>query len=150
VTTIACNRREMAGDSCVTYDDLGVGTGQYSSRKIHRIGKSIFGERGESTAEVPILLDWIRGGCKAKKRPTLTKNADFFLLELSPDGIFLWTHHVARERVDEPNFAIGSGAKVALYCMRHLGMTPEKAVQEAAKVDVYTKGPFVVERIRTR
>ena len=148
MTTIACNLKEMAGDSCVTYDDIGVGTGQYSSKKVHRIGKSIFGERGESTAEVPILLEWIRGGCKPKRRPTLTKSADFFLLELSPSGIFLWTHHLAREPVLEQNFALGSGAKAALYCMRYLGMSPRKAVEEAAKVDAYTKAPFVVERLR--
>lgn len=148
MTTIACNLKEMAGDSCVTYDDIGIGTGQYSSRKVHRIGKSIYGERGESTAETPILLEWIRGGCKASKRPKLSENADFFLLELSPEGIFLWTHNVAREPLLEPNFAIGSGAKAALYCMRYLGMTPGKAVEEAAKVDAYTKGPFVVERLR--
>lgn len=140
----------MAGDSCVTYDDIGIGTGQYTARKIHRIGNSIFGERGESTAETPILLEWIRGGCKPAKRPMLSDHADFFLLELAPEGIFLWTHHVAREQLLEPNFAIGSGGKVALYCMRYLGMTPGKAVEEAAKVDAYTKGPVVVERLRKK
>ena len=150
MTTIACNLREIAADSCVTYDDLGIGTGQYSSRKLHRIGSSVYGERGESTAEVPILLDWIRRGCRPKTRPTLSKAADFFLLELSPDGIFLWTHHCAREPVDEPNFAIGSGGKVALYCMRYLKMSPSEAVVEAAKVDIFTKGPFMVERIERK
>jgi ATP-dependent protease HslVU (ClpYQ) peptidase subunit len=147
LTTIACDLKEMAADSCVTYDDIGVGTGQYASKKLHRIGKSLFGERGESTAEVPLVLEWIRGGCKQKRRPTLTKNADFFLLELSPKGIFLWTHHLARDPVYEPNFAIGSGTKAALYCMRVLKMSPRRAVEEAAKVDIYTKAPFVVERL---
>ena len=61
--------------------------------------------------------------------------------------IWLWDETLDRDLVMEPNFAIGSGAKVALYCMRVLGMGPRKAVQEAARVDAYTKGPFVVERL---
>lgn len=148
MTTIACNLKEMAADSCLTFDDIGIGTGQSPTRKLHRIGRSIFGERGENMAGVHVMLDWIRAGAKAKKRPEkMPKGADFYLLELSPKGIFLWTSDFERDVLDEPNFAIGSGAKAALYCMRYLSMSPRKAVEEAAKVDAYTRGPFFVERL---
>jgi hypothetical protein len=148
VTTIACNLKEMAGDSCITFEDIGIGTGQAPTKKLHRIGKSIFGERGENMAGVHIMLDWIRGGAKLKRRPdSIPKGADFYLLELSPKGIFLWTSDFERDVINEPNFAIGSGAKVALYCMRYLNMGPRKAVEEAARVDAYTKGPFALERL---
>lgn len=148
MTTIACNRQEMAADSCFTFDDIGLGTGQASTRKLHRIGKSIFGERGENTTGMSIALDWIRRGAKHKTRPDMPKGADFYLLELSPADIFLWTSSLDRDPIEEPNFAIGSGAKAALYCMRYLGMTPRRAVEEAAKVDAFTKAPFYVERVR--
>lgn len=148
MTTIACNRREMAGDSCLTFEDIGIGTGQSPTKKLHRIGKSIFGERGENMAGVHIMLDWIRDGAVPEDRPEkMPKGANFYLLELSPKGIFLWTSDFERDVLDEPNFAIGSGAKAALYCMRYLNKTPLEAVAEAAKVDAYTKAPFYVERI---
>lgn len=150
MTTIACNRREIAADSCMTFDDIGVGTGQSPVTKLHRIGKSVFGERGDDTTGISIALDWLRRGARYRDRPAMPPEASFYLLELSPQGIFLWTHALDRDRLNETTFAIGSGAKVALYCMRYLGMTPLKAVQEAAKVDVYTKGPFIVEKIRAR
>lgn len=148
MTTIACTRKVMAADSCFTFDDIGIGTGQASSKKLHRIGKSIFGERGEDCTGVSFALDWIRRGCKWRDRPTMPKGASFNLLELNPNGIFLWSQALDRDLITEPNFAVGSGAKVALYCMRHLGMSPLKAVAEAAKVDAFTKGPFFSESLK--
>lgn len=148
MTTVACNLREIAADSCVTFDDIGLGTGQASTTKLHRIGRSIYAERGENTNGVRQMLDWIRRGAKWKQAPDLPKAADFSLLELSPSGIFLWDSGLGRDPINEPNFAIGSGGKVALYCMRYLKMTPAQAVAEAEKVDAFTKGPIMVERLR--
>lgn len=138
----------MAADSCYTFEDIGLGTGQSPTRKLHRIGRSIYGERGENMSGVRSMLDWIGRGAKWKTRPDMPKGADFYLLELHPEGIFLWASDFSRDPIEEPNFAIGSGCKAALYCMRYLGMTPRKAVEEAAKVDAYTKAPFHVERLR--
>lgn len=138
----------MAADSCFTFDDIGIGTGQASSKKLHRIGKSLFGERGDDCTGVSIALDWIRRGRKWRDRPTMPADSSFNLLELNPQGIFLWSAALDRDCIDEPNFAVGSGAKVALYCMRYRGMSPVKAVEEASKVDAFTKGPFVIERLK--
>ena len=138
----------MAADTCVTFDDIGIGTGQHSTRKLYRIGKSIFGERGDNISGVQQMLDWIRRGAKWTATPQLPKGADFNLLELSPRGIFLWGSDLSRDKMEEEMFAVGSGAKVALYCMRYLNMKPLEAVMEAAKVDAYTKAPFHIERLR--
>jgi ATP-dependent protease HslVU (ClpYQ) peptidase subunit len=148
MTTIACNRREIAADSCVTHGDIGIGAGQYRTPKLHRIGRSIFGERGESMAGVSQALWWLRKGAKRHDMPKLPKDADFYLLELAPQGIFLWDSYLDRELIDEPNFTIGSGGKVALYCMRELKMTPAQAVAEAAKVDAYTRAPIITMKLK--
>lgn len=150
MTTIACNRQELAADSCYTHDDIGIGTGQFATLKIHRIGRSIFGMRGDNTVGQVQALQWIADGRRPSRRPEIPAKADWHLLELSPDGIYLWDQSLDREVVLERTFAIGSGAKVALYCMRELRMTPLKAVEEAAKVDAYTRGPFIVEKLRGR
>lgn len=147
MTTIACNRKEIAGDSLVSLD--GVGSDEFLSKKLYRIGKSIFGETGENCNDVGIAIEWLRSGRKPRNRPRIAGGgADFLLLELSPEGIFVWNTSLTRDPLLEMFAAVGSGRKVALYCMKHLGMTPEKAVQEAAKVDRYTKSPVYVERLR--
>lgn len=148
MTTIACNLKEMAADSCITLDDIGLGTGQESVKKLHRIGKSIFGERGDNVAGVPVMLEWISKGAKWKKPPELPKGADFSLLELSPKGIFLWGSDMTCEHLIADNYAIGSGGKVALYCMRVLKMSPAQAVAEAIKVDAYSRAPIHTERLK--
>lgn len=142
MTTVACDRKTIAADSCITYDDLGLGAGQHSVRKLHRIGKSIFGERGENMRGVSLALEWFKRGRSLNNIPVMPTDSDFYLLELSPKGIFLWDWAFSCDEILEPNFAIGSGAKAALYCMRVLKMPPLQAVQEASKVDAYTKAPF--------
>lgn len=148
MTTIACNRNEIAADSCVTYE--GVGTDKYLSIKLHRIGKSIFGETGNNCDETGLALEWLRNGARPKVRPKLSEHAEFRLLELNPDGIFIWTPRLTREPILEENMAVGSGRKVALYCMRVLKMSPEAAVLEASKMDEWTKPPVIVERLRRK
>lgn len=150
MTTIACNRRVIAADSCLTHQDIGIGTGQFPTQKLHRIGRSIFGERGEDMAGIALALDWLRKGAKYSKRPEIPDDADWYLLELAPEGIYLWDTTLTRDPVKEPNFAIGSGAKAALYCMRFLKMSPLRAVEEASRVDAFTRAPFVVETLRGR
>ena len=38
--------------------------------------------------------------------------------------------------------AVGSGRKVALYCMKYRGMSPAEAVAEACKVDHWSEVPI--------
>lgn len=145
MTTIACNLEMIVGDSLVSHDDIG--TGAYLGMKLHRIGNSIFGEAGEDCSGIGIALDWLRMGKHRADPPYPIEDSDWNLLELAADGIFVWDTWLRREPVYEPNMAIGSGRKVALYCMRVLKYDPLKAVAEAAKVDHHTRAPFHVERL---
>ena len=144
MTTVACNSKEMAGDSLVTDDEIGVGA--YSGIKLHRIGKSIFGESGEDCSGIGHALKWLRTNRKSAP-PDAIEDSDWHLLELAPDGIFVWDTWMHREPVKEQTMAIGSGRKVALYCMRYLNMSPEQAVFEASKVDHHTRPPVLVEKL---
>lgn len=146
MTTIACSLKEMAGDSLVTDDD--VGTGAYLGTKIHRIRGSLFGEAGENCSGAGLALEWLRNDRKTHQPPIPDEDWDWRILELSKEGIFIWDTWMRRERVKETTMAIGSGRKVALYCMRVLGYGPERAVHEAAKVDHHTQAPVSVERIK--
>lgn len=143
MTTIACDLRRMAGDSLVTHDDIG--TGAYLSRKVRRIGDSLFGDSGENVEEIGLAWEWLESKKrKPSLRPEFQEDADFHFLELSPEGIFIWNFSLTREPVLEPSMALGSGRKVALYCMRELGMKPNEAVLQAAKMDHGTRGPVTV------
>lgn len=143
MTTIACNLKCMAGDSLVSHDDIGIGS--YLSIKVRRIRNSIFGEAGEDCSGIGLALDWLKNDWDTHQPPVPEDDWDWNILELSPEGIFVWDTWMHREPVMEPTMAIGSGRKVALYCMRFLGMTPEQAVHEAAKVDHHTRAPVRVE-----
>ena len=146
MTTIACNLNEMAADSLVSDDYIGVGV--YLGVKLHVIHGSLFGEAGECVNGVGLALDWLRNDRKKYLPPTPEEDWDWRLLELSKDGIFVWDTWMRREPIREASMAIGSGRKVALYCMRILGMSPEQAILEAAKVDHHTRPPVAVERLR--
>lgn len=145
MTTIACNLQEMSADSLVS--DEYVGTGEYASRKLHRIGDSIFGESGENCEEIGLAIEWFKRGQIPDERPEFTEDADFIILELSRKGIFVWNKFLVPTFIDERFMAIGSGRKVALYCMKHLKMPPEQAVLESSKVDRYTKPPIHTEKL---
>lgn len=146
MTTIACNRKEMAADSLFTFDDAGVGA--FPTRKLYRIADSIFGEAGEDNSSSR-MIRWLVNGRREDERPHFDKNEKnaCILIELSPEGIHVWDHELFPYPVREDTFAIGSGRKVALYCMRVLNMSPEQAVKEACKVDHGTREPIDVERL---
>lgn len=145
MTTIACDRNSMAADSLFSFDDAG--TGAFPTRKLYRSGDSIYGEAGEG--HTTRIIKWLMAGRPEKNRPGFTENErkDAYVIELSPEGIFIWDHELFPYPVKETTFAIGSGRKVALYCMRYLNMSPEQAVKEACKVDHHTREPVDVERL---
>lgn len=132
MTTIACNRKAIAGDQQATCE----GGTNFRTTKIFRVGSSIFGLCGDDYANV--FLDWAKRAFSEKDKPVFPDSADFQVLELSPQGIFLWGEHLTRVEILDPNYAIGSGGRVALYAMRVLKLPPAEAVVEAAKIDPWT------------
>lgn len=142
MTTIACNLREMAGDTRVTCE--GIGTDSYSNIKLFVSYGSIYGTRGENCDGQVRGIEWLQDGKIPENRPDPPKDADWQILELSPAGIALYNTWMERDLLLDTCMAIGSGRKVALYCMRVLGMTPAQAVAEACKMDDFSGPPVYV------
>lgn len=146
MTTIIADVKNgvMASDSRCTYE----GVGAFDTDKLYRFGASIFGEAGDANGTLKFRR-WVLDGMP-KKRPLLdeeNEERDFVVLELAPDGLFLWDGAFVRQAVKQGIYAIGSGRKVAMYCALILEMDVGKAVEEAAKIDIYTGGPVLIERL---
>ena len=137
MTTIACNREIMAGDSLVTCSELT----NYRAKKLFRIGGAIFGVSGDNKAIAKFVL-WQQSSDKLD-RPTFDEFEDLAVLELRGDGIYLWDTDLFPERIEDEqqNYAVGSGNCLALYCMRELDHSPEKAIAETCKIDTMCAPP---------
>lgn len=138
MTTIAANREMIVCDSLVTCEGLL----NYTTTKLYRIGGSIFGASGDTDA-IAQFMRWVKSDRSADALPDFDDDADLAVLELRPDGIWLWDTGLFPDRIEdaEQNYAVGSGDKVALYCMRVLGMSPTEAVVEVCKIDTHSGPP---------
>lgn len=144
VTTILCNRDMMVCDSCVVMDQLGV----YPTNKFRRVGASLFGIAGGDCESAERVFEWVDAGRNVKDRPKAGKRDDYFILELNPSGIYIATQNALFEKIELPFFAIGSGRKVARYCMEELGMDPVQAVFKACEYDKpWSNPPVYWERL---
>lgn len=148
MTTIACNLKEIAADSRVTHD--GIASDVYTGMKLFVAGSAIYATQGENCLGQMLGIEWLQQGAIVQNRPVPPKGADWNLLELSPAGMALYNDHLEREVVVADMFAIGSGRKVALYCMKYLGMSPAQAVFEACKVCNYSAPPVYHATLKER
>lgn len=141
MTTIACNLREIAGDTRCVWE--GAGTDAYRSLKIYEGPKALYGVHGSNCDGVISAIQWLKDGAPKLERPVPPEEAewDWKIIELTDAGIALYNTLCERDLCLEPMLAIGSGAKVAMYCMKFLKMSPAQAVAEAAKVDDWTDVP---------
>ena len=143
MTTIACNLKEIAGDTRVTWE--GIGTDAFSGIKIFPAKNgAIYGVTGENCAGSIRAIEWLQGDRLPEYKPQPPEyehDWSWRLIELSADGIALYNEYLERERTFDPILAVGSGRKVAIYCMRYLHMTPAEAVHEACKVDHWSQAP---------
>lgn len=143
MTTLAFNRECMAGDTRVV-----TGASFYHSDKIYRIGNSLVGTAGNAHACLAFLA-WFQS---PRRNPVeLQKQfgenhdrGDIWIAEINPGGIYLWDGWGYAERLNDPYYAIGSGAMAALEAMRQ-GMNPEEAVRRAITHDENTGSPIQVE-----
>ncbi len=144
MTTIACNLREIAADTRVTWD--GVGTDAFSGIKLFPAKNGmIYGITGENCTGSIRAIEWLQGDRNVDHQPhppEFEHGWDWRLIELSKNGISVYNEYLERDLTIEPVLAVGSGRKVALYCMRYLNMTPAEAVREACRVDHYSEVPI--------
>jgi len=135
----------IVSDSLVTtYGSLT----QYRSDKLYRAGGSCFGESGDVEAGLRFRR-WAQDGMPKKDRPKFTGfNEDmFYVLELAKDGLWLWDATMVRQKIMDPIYAIGSGARIAMYCVSVLKMSAEDSILEAAKIDIHTSGPVQILKL---
>lgn len=134
MTTIATDGEVMAADSCVSgdYSDEG--------RKIHRIGKSVYGIAGDYTAALK-FLDWRR---KPRSKPDVS--GDFEALEINAKGIWYWDNNLRPVKSGRKAAAIGSGAAAAMGAML-AGKGPRDAVKIACQLDAASAPPVIVEEL---
>jgi len=147
MTTIACSLKEMAADTKVNWE--GICTDIYSSIKLFTTKSAIYGVTGGDCTGSIHAIEWLQDGAARDFRPKPRDEWDWTLIELSPEGIALYNTNLERETTLEPCLAVGSGRKVAYYCMKYLGMPPAEAVREACKVDNWSGAPIYVASLRT-
>ena len=142
MTTIAGNRRCLAGDSKVT----GSKTALYHTDKIFRIRESIVGVAGEVSATTKWLA-WFRKGCPEVEDIGLDADDDdddgMYALVLNAEGLFLYVAMTDPDLLHNKFYAVGSGSMVAMAMMGR-GFSPAEAVKEASKYDECTGGPVKV------
>lgn len=145
MTTIAYRDGVLAADSRLTYSTAGGGSRKHSCTKLYRKTISekrrtfdvIIATAGESSPAL-VFMDWYGSG---QPIPDILRDlgGDFSCLILRPDGLFEADVYCRPDKILEPFYAIGSGAKEALTAM-HCGKSAIEAVRKAALVDPYTGG----------
>ena len=121
MTVIAVRDGWLAADTQGAF-----GQQPYHCTKIYRTKAGIVGMAGSSAACLA-FVEYFNGG-----EVPIEHLSDSAALLLSPQGIFLYDDSTRGEIVNEPFFAIGSGAPVALGAM-HMGATARQAARAACR-----------------
>ncbi len=144
MTTIACNREEMAADSLTIIEDLRFGRNEKVRRVYRGLGNPSHLVAGSGQSRhINRFLEWY-GTFDAPERPDLGE--DFAGLALTPEGIFYYDGGCYGVPMDLDYWAIGSGAQIALGAMA-MGASPKEAVVIACGFDVGSGGPVRSERL---
>jgi hypothetical protein len=141
MTTIACNRQEMACDSRTSFE-----SGEFFTcdDKIERVGQALIGCAGDVGAIFKFLA-WYRN--QDRDRPEFTEDEKFDAVALTKDGIYYFAGCAFGCKVIQPFFSIGSGAmaaKAAMLCDK----SPAEAVAIAVKCDKNTAAPVRVVALK--
>lgn len=118
----------------------------YTAKKIGIIGDCIVGVAGLVTATNKFLT-WFRAGRPAEGAPNLVEDdkdddTPFNALVLKRSGLYIYVDCCDPDKIEDREYAIGSGQQVALFAMRRLGWNPAEAVKGAHDVDPHT-GPKI-------
>ena len=142
MTTVAFNRECIAADTRVV-----TGGPFYHADKLFRVGNSILGTVGDGFACLGFLA-WFRSATRnpgqLHKMFAEHDRDSIIVAEINPGGIYLWNGWGFAEKINDPYYAIGSGAMAALEAMRD-GKNPEEAVRRAIAHDENTGSPVQVE-----
>lgn len=137
MTTIIATRKALYADGLCTY------TVPFKVRKAVRVGAALYAAAGDDLDSFIKFLEWMRGDAP---RPKLPADETFDAIEVSKEGIFLWSRQLTRTRINEKCYAVGSGAQYAVGALDG-GATPEKALRIAARRDANTSLPIQILRL---
>ena len=148
MTTIVVVGNVMAADSRVTVTTEDGGTRMFRCQKIYRkkVGRRevLIGTAGQAAPSM-LFVEWLGSG---RPRPDILVNgdADFSCLVLYRDGsMFEYDAWCQPERILEPFYAIGSGAKAALGALHAMQKRDaRKACAIACKIDPCSGPPITV------
>lgn len=148
MTTIVATLDALGADTMVTRVD---GT-FYPTTKIIRVKGDLIGAAGDA-GDCTRFMDWAKHDYSEKKRPKFTVAADdrdaAILLILNSEGIFtMSTTDPYPELITSDCYAIGSGgdaARAAIMC----GKTLEEALAIAAQIDMHTRAPFTILKLKS-
>lgn len=137
MTTVVCNRHEMACDSYLTD-----GHTIQSVRKVFRRKGHVVGIAGDYAACMDFVTWWLRGGGAEYDG----EMGEVEVLILTKAGKILHYSSCSKPFELRDDFAaIGSGSAAAMGAL-HMGATPAQAVLAASKVDVNTGGKISIRR----
>lgn len=125
---------EIAADTMISGEDH-----HYSTPKLRKLRSSVIGAAGEWKQ----ILEFYK---RLKSKKALENEADVTAIELRRDGIWIYESTIIPVRIEQPFFAVGTGAGYAIAAM-HLGKTPKEAVEIAALFDPCTRGPISVVQL---
>ena len=129
MTTIVANLEGMASDTRVT------GGPMFNTTKVRRIKDSLYGGAGNLSQILKMFL-WFENPDQA---PSWKEAPDFHILQVSPQGLFVWESEMIAIQIDTPFYAIGSGSEYAMGALA-CGATLQKAVEIASLFDPGTSG----------
>lgn len=132
MTTVAAkfSTLEIAGDSMVSGEDS-----FYMVSKLRHGKNSIYGACGDWD-KVLKAYQLIESNSKEWE-----SDLEVSILELRPDGIWVYESTIIPVRLKNDYWAVGTGANFAIAAMR-LGNSPATAVSIAAEFDPFTRHPI--------
>jgi hypothetical protein len=141
MTVIAYRDGVLAADSRAVVNSDDGGLRHFGgSTKLFRKAGAVIATAGESAPGL-VFVDWYGSGKKAPER-LVTGDADFVCIVLTKDGLFEYDKWCRGEKLEQPFYAIGCGAKAALGAM-HMGASAEQACVVACRIDAYCAEPIV-------
>ncbi len=139
MTTVVATRTSLVSDS-----KCSEGSASFKTTKLFQVGDSLLGVAGTLTAALK-FIKWFKKQ-DHDEPPILGETDDFDVLEVSPNGMFIWDRDLTAIEILSPFYAIGSGRMAALAAL-HLGTSPEQAVETACLIDSHSSGPVQVLRL---
>lgn len=155
MTTIAFRNGVLAADSQTTTHTEEGGSRLFRCVKLYpKVVKHadapdehvIIGTAGESFSSL-LFVDWYGTSDKEIPERLLTGEADFTCIVLTQAGLFEYDKWCRGEKILEPFYAVGSGAKAAMAAM-HAGASAKRSVEIACLIDPYSRPPVVTMRLK--